>query len=159
MISTSSFSLSDFLADVDAKTAAWQNRTTETQRQQFHASYPQDPLQNTNSSAQTRTQTGPAQLHAQTDGSKRVYFNKCPRIFRDKECGNNTWSYLVDTYPDGSPQWQDEDPEDPIDKGDGYAEYSLLNSCGFDRLKSCNPYRLFQLFNMSLIRHYLFILS
>ena len=57
------------------------------------------------------------------DGSKCVHFNNRPRIFRDKERGNNMWSYLVDTYPDGSRQWQDEDPEYPIDKGDGYAEY------------------------------------
>ena len=53
------------------------------------------------SSAQ-RAQMEPAQPHAQTDYSERVHFNNSLRIFRYKERGN-MWSYLVGTYPDGSP--------------------------------------------------------
>ena len=56
--------LSDFLADVDAKTTAWQNRANEWNRQQHaRAPYPQDRAQN----AYKDALIGPTQPPAQID--------------------------------------------------------------------------------------------
>ena len=108
--------LSDFLNDVDAKTTVWQNRANELQRQQSRASHQQDRPRDSHGDAQKQGQP-PAQP------SRGVHFNHRPRIYRGKEQGKETWSYLVDTTPDGTPRWADEDPEDPLEKGDDYAEY------------------------------------
>ena len=62
---------------------------------------------------------GPVQSQAQTDQSKRVQFNQRPRIFKGKEDGKTKWGYLVDTMPDGTCQWVDEDPDEGDDDDNG----------------------------------------
>ena len=90
--------LSDFLADVDAKTTAWQNRANELHRQQSRGSYPQNPHRD----AQAAAQHGSTQPSAQP--SKAVHFDRRPRYYKGKEHSKETWSYLVDTLPDGIPR-------------------------------------------------------
>ena len=94
------------------KTPAWRNRAQQRQARGFQ---PQGPP------AQRDSQrASPTQPPAQSDSSKRgVRFNHRPRLYRGKENGKETWSYMVDTAPDGTPQWVDEDPEDQDD--DDYA--------------------------------------
>lgn len=100
----------------------WRSRAAANQqRQQSRASYPQD---RPNSGAHTGAQTGPTQpsaQSAQTDASKRVHFNQRPRYYKGKERGKESWGYLVDTMPDGTSQWVDEDPDEHAGDDDGYA--------------------------------------
>ena len=106
--------LSDFLEDVDAKTTVWQNRANERQQQQTRASQGQDRPRDPHRGALT----GPtAQPSTQADGSKHVQFERRPRMWRGKEYGKDGYSYMVDILDDGTPQWQDEDPDDNADYG------------------------------------------
>lgn len=106
--------LSDFLKDVDAKTTVWQNRANELNQQQTRASQGQDRPRDSHRGAAS---AGPTQPSA-TDGSKHVQFDRRPRIWRGKEHSKDGYSYMVTTLDDGTPQWEDEDPDDADDHAD-----------------------------------------
>ena len=107
--------LNDFLKDVDAKTIVWQNRANERQQQHARASQGQDRPRDPHRGASTGASTGPTTHPSiQSDGSgpKHVQFERRPRMWRGKENGKDGYSYMVDILEDGTPQWQDEDPDD-----------------------------------------------
>ena len=106
--------LSDFLKEVDAKTTVWQNRANELHRQQTRASQGQDRPRDPHRGAAS---AGPTQSSA-ADGSKQVQFERRPRIWRGKEHSKDGYSYMVTTLDDGTPQWEDEDPDDADDHAD-----------------------------------------
>ena len=116
--------LSDFLADVDAKTTAWQNRAYELHRQQIRGAQPQDRPQNPYRDAHPSAQHGSTQAPSQAEPHRRsVHFEHRPRLYRGKENGKAAYSYMIDTLPDGTPRYADEDPDDPLEHSDDYADH------------------------------------
>ena len=74
----------------------------------------QDPQRNPSSQNPGQSQAGPP--------NRNVQFERRPRIWRGKEHSKDGYSYMVNLCDDGTPQWVDEDPEDP-DNDNGHAEY------------------------------------
>ena len=103
--------LSSFLEEVDRKTTAWQNRAA---RQQARAPPGQDRARNPNSSAQSSTPHPPAQAHP----GGFQYPNR-PRIpLGDRKNGKQAYTYMVDVMGDGTPRWEEDEP----DAGDDHAD-------------------------------------
>ena len=101
--------LSAFLKDVDAKTTAWQNRAA---RQQARALPGQDRARNPNSSAQSSTPHPPSQ-------AQPYQYPNRPKIpLGERRNGKQAYTYMVDVADDGTPRWEEDEP----DAGDDHAD-------------------------------------
>ena len=52
-----------------------------------------------------------------------VFVEHRPRLYQGKENSKAACSYMIDTLPDSTPRYADEDPDDPLEHSDDYSDH------------------------------------